>query len=241
MKKTKNQKGSAHLILTLFLGIALLGTIGYIFWQNLSKSDTSEKDSDKVSMKTLSFNPSAKSPITFSYPETWTVERVTTDGIDDIQTTNGSDNIKIYSPSKNTYVELNNSVTNKAFGYECGPFMSLSLESEQLPNYSGFSFYNKIDNENDSVRYESYLHKTLSEEEFEQSKSTGFCTAYSDNVIERVAAEGDANAIHSVWTARIKTSEDRSNLYSDLTEIDSIFESEEYKTAKAILLSATIE
>lgn len=46
MNKQKSQQGSAHIIVIVILVIALLGTLGFVFWQNYVKVD----DSGKVSL-----------------------------------------------------------------------------------------------------------------------------------------------------------------------------------------------
>lgn len=37
MKKRSSQSGSAHLIIIIVLTIALLGTLGFVFWQNFGQ------------------------------------------------------------------------------------------------------------------------------------------------------------------------------------------------------------
>lgn len=54
--KRRLQKGSAHVILTIILGVGLVGAIGWIFWQNFVSKDDSAKvstseDSNKKTPK----------------------------------------------------------------------------------------------------------------------------------------------------------------------------------------------
>ncbi len=51
MNKKQSQKGSSHLILIIVLMVALLGALGYIFWQNFmqSKTNTSVTTSNNTS------------------------------------------------------------------------------------------------------------------------------------------------------------------------------------------------
>lgn len=50
----KKQSGSAHLIIIIALSVALLGAVGYIFWQNYNQANTEEVVDTKTSTsKTL--------------------------------------------------------------------------------------------------------------------------------------------------------------------------------------------
>jgi len=43
MKNKNNQTGSAHLIIIITLVIALLGSLGFVFWQNFVQDKTDTK------------------------------------------------------------------------------------------------------------------------------------------------------------------------------------------------------
>lgn len=54
MKKTNNQSGFAHLmIVVIILAVALVGTLGFVFWQNFMqpKTNSAKSDSSKVDDK----------------------------------------------------------------------------------------------------------------------------------------------------------------------------------------------
>lgn len=61
MSKNHNQSGSAHLAIVAVLSIALIGTLGFVFWQNYSKSNDS-KNASQSNVKTDS-NGNVISPI----------------------------------------------------------------------------------------------------------------------------------------------------------------------------------
>lgn len=82
----KYSTGSAHLIITIILSCLLAGSLGYIYWQNVSKKDTSVTQTKQAqsnnsnidqNTNTVEANPPQKSDIlydstnySFSYPST---------------------------------------------------------------------------------------------------------------------------------------------------------------------------
>lgn len=52
MKQNKSQSGSVHLIIIIVLVVALLSAVGYIFWQNFSKTDTDDANTDTSTTNT---------------------------------------------------------------------------------------------------------------------------------------------------------------------------------------------
>lgn len=57
MNRKELQKGSAHLIIVIVLAVALVGTLGYIFWQNFTKSETNKQSqSSQADKKTTENN-----------------------------------------------------------------------------------------------------------------------------------------------------------------------------------------
>lgn len=46
------QKGSAHVIVTLVLAVALVGTLGFVFWQNFIKKDEPVKQNETTKTET---------------------------------------------------------------------------------------------------------------------------------------------------------------------------------------------
>lgn len=85
MNKKQSQSGSAHLIVILVLVLALIGALGFVFYQNfISKTDQSkDQESSKTTnggeikdvTKYKTFNDETYG-ISFQYPETWTLGAV---------------------------------------------------------------------------------------------------------------------------------------------------------------------
>lgn len=79
MKKT--EAGSAHVVIVAMLTIALIGALGFIFWQNIINKPTN--DSTTAATKTTSPSPSVAvlksfcaplEKLCFDYPSNWTVK-----------------------------------------------------------------------------------------------------------------------------------------------------------------------
>jgi hypothetical protein len=61
INKTLSQKGSAHVVIIVILVIALLGTLGFVFWQNFIHKDTLDtSNTAKVESKQENTNENAK-------------------------------------------------------------------------------------------------------------------------------------------------------------------------------------
>lgn len=256
MKSSKLQSGSMHIVIAIILVIAIVGVLNYIVWQKffqqgpVAKQDTtSNGESSKVATtKTVSFNPSAKSPITFTYPQNWTLDRATTKDADNIKTTSGSDDVKIYSPSKKIYVELSYQILNGGFGFECAEaeiLKYMSLTQTELSSYSDMSYFEAVVNsDNDGFFYEAYIGKAASADELKTVQSQGYCYSNGVNVIERVEPDDDGlGGIHVIWHASIKATDfideiGGNKLVTGTSALDDLFTSDEFKTAKNILLSA---
>lgn len=87
MNKRTSQSGFAHLVIVLVLALALVGALGFIFWQNFinknsnsktddssvvaNKKDTNSTPTKKIEYKTFTTD---KYNISFQYPSTWSVE-----------------------------------------------------------------------------------------------------------------------------------------------------------------------
>lgn len=256
MNRLKSQSGSVHVIIAIILVIALIGVLDYIAWQKFfqqgsttKKATTSNSQSSKTTTtKTLSFNPSAKTPITFTHPQNWTVERTTTKDADNIKTTSGSDDAKIYSPSKKIYVELSYQILSGGFGFECGEaeiLKYMSLVQTKLSSYSDMSYFQAVVNsDNDGFFYSAYIGKTASADELKTTQSQGYCYFSGANLIERVEPDDEGlGGVYAVWHASIKATDFIDNnggdkLVTGTSALDDLFASDEFKAAKNILLSA---
>lgn len=85
--KTSKQTGSVFLIIVIVLTIAIIGVVGFVFWQNYSSNhmatpakntQTQKTEQPVVTYKTYK----GDTTIAFLYPSTWKVSGVTVMGID---------------------------------------------------------------------------------------------------------------------------------------------------------------
>ena len=85
IKNSLRQSGNAHVIIIIILVVAVVGLLGFVFWQNFIKNGQSDTAlvQDTSQQETVSTTKEFKSQdhdITFSYPADWSVvERVETD------------------------------------------------------------------------------------------------------------------------------------------------------------------
>lgn len=65
MKKTNNQSGFAHLIIiVIILAVALVGTLGFVFWQNFVQPKTSVTQSNSTNKSSTSaVTPAVETPV----------------------------------------------------------------------------------------------------------------------------------------------------------------------------------
>lgn len=75
------QKGNAHVVIIIILVIALIGSLGFVFWQNVMQKDTETKpDTQSNTQKDTSNQTSYKTyqtdkhPVSFTYPDSWTIK-----------------------------------------------------------------------------------------------------------------------------------------------------------------------
>ena len=80
IKKSQMQKGSAHVVIIVILIIALIGVLGFVFWQNFIKKDDVTKPattavSDETTEKPITYKTYTTDiyDISFEYPDTWSL------------------------------------------------------------------------------------------------------------------------------------------------------------------------
>lgn len=78
MNKHKSQQGSGLLAIVIILAVALLGAVGYIFWQNFSNTAEINKDSSAnvsdVVLNKIAYDKTLGTDMAVRYPETWSME-----------------------------------------------------------------------------------------------------------------------------------------------------------------------
>jgi len=91
--KTLSQKGSAHIVIIAILVIALLGILGFVFWQNfidkklITKNDESSKTEDIINQPKDEYEgwktyTSTRDSYSIKYPSDWlAIKETSNDGI----------------------------------------------------------------------------------------------------------------------------------------------------------------
>ena len=120
MNKQQNQLGSAHLVVIILLSVALLGSLGFLFYQNFVLSKTNDsapvvfdkktKETAKivaasdVALTEIASDATNDTKFAIKYPKTWTLAHEIAPASDII---GAGDKNTITSPDKTTVVELN--------------------------------------------------------------------------------------------------------------------------------------
>lgn len=146
MNKQKSQSGFAHLAIVIILAVALVGTLGFVYWQNFIQKDTvvsktpaSGKSGDSSSNPATATYKTYTDTVfnaSFQYPDNWTVGQVNVPLADD--------------PHYNRWVDVKNENGEKiatltlgvsGLGETCG-----GMAESDLPTYA------VVDSEPTSVR-----------------------------------------------------------------------------------------
>ncbi len=240
------QNGSAHVIIIIVLVVALIGALGWIFWQNMSRNkDADLHKSDKHATSNKVEEREAKlvsghselaqslSPLTFKYPETWKLNRE----IKGPNPPNGSDisseAITITAPDDSMSVGFD--ISNGGIGGMCVPEEEgkiRSLSYEGLQNTKGVSFATYVTDDLDGTKhsYAGLIRTVVGGSNNVASLKAGdsSCSVYLRNALSVSGSSLSLNVMSpSIRINGQDTSPDISSRYSGRM----------YEEAKAILLS----
>lgn len=208
---------------------------------NISKTTSTSTILKNDNWNTISFNSTLNIPISFQYPQNWTVVR-------DSNSLKGQGNlngfyerIRIYSPSKNIYIEL--FVDNNFIGADCnGQTLSQQNNLIKLNNYPNLVYVenvnlSNINNSDEGLNFKAQLEPNPPNQSSCSGaffyKSGALTTSInSDNFFSAniVAKETSRYYFDSVAV--------NPNIVVTQNMIDKVTSSDEFKTAKTILLSA---
>lgn len=141
MKKYKSQSGFAHLaILTIAITVALVGALGYIYWQNFLQSkkqvvaDSKNSSSVQILSKEISETASGEN-LTLNYPTSWTTTNTTLPDATQVD-------INIVSPDNAVTVSM--STHMDGVGGTCGDepnYLIKQATAYRLKDYPGFGLH----------------------------------------------------------------------------------------------------
>ncbi len=251
---THKQQGSAHLVIVVVLVLALLGALGFIFWQNfIQKTESnvvktktvaqSSTNTETKSLKTAVFDPVFSVRLGLSYPEDWTLER-STDGPIPLDGDKGATTeiITVFSPSKNIYVRYQMGA-NGGIGGACSPEDSGTISvirNTALKSFPYGSFSENIIKVGSGYKYFAGIMSSdalaiakVGGSECDLSMASSIPLAEKDNTMLMGAV---------IFIKGLKR--DYPGITSDLSTISDIengFKDSEYKDAKAIVLSTELK
>ncbi|MBC7943476.1 hypothetical protein H7X68_03195 [Candidatus Saccharibacteria bacterium] len=250
---TNKQQGSAHLVIVVILVLALLGSLGFIFWQNVIKKDvvssdktgstakTADSSSKAAALKTFDFNSVFSVGLKVDYPKDWSVEQ-TTEGLIPVDADKGftQQTVIITSPSGKLSVKYMVAVGG-GLGGNCLPDETgklTTVSNTALSAFAGGSFteYNALTGA--VYSYFSGIMDTTQASDVKPGDS--LCEVAFANVIP-LSKSDSTQLLHA--KIHIKDLDDADGNSKDtiqLADIDSSRKTDEYKQAKAIMLSTTL-
>jgi len=157
VNKTKSQSGSAHLIIIMILSLALMGVLGFVYYQNFMQPKASDTiNIPVVEDPAVSLNKSITETVTggnltLNYPSDWIVVSQTILNPDQINS-----NEKIFITSPDTNVKITFWAGVDGLGGYCDPETAGTFTSVKvygLPNYTGNTLYETTTSERTSGAY----------------------------------------------------------------------------------------
>lgn len=150
MSKKQSQSGSIHLVIFMVLIIALIGALGFIYYQNFmqpEKNDTTNltttdtKDAVVLLDKSITENVTGDN-LTLDYPNNWILTSQTS-----LNPDQGISNEKIFITSPDTNIKITFWSGVSGIGGFCDPETNGTLSSVKtysMPNYSGRTLYETV-------------------------------------------------------------------------------------------------
>lgn len=229
MKKKQSQLGSAHLITIIILVVALLGALGYIYWQNFmqSKTSTSNNTTTTVTSATVALDKSINenvtgSNLTLNYPSDWSVSSVT--GLNPSQQTS---NTKMFITSPDDNIKVTFWAGVDGIGGTCGdPADSTitNLATYPIANYSGYTLYES------TISFSSGGYSAVAEVLKNDSKIQTNASACELGLGFFGATNGTINQVSVSFNNNLSAS-------MTTTAIDTVRATDNYKTAIKIIQS----
>lgn len=252
MNKNKKQSGFAHLAIIIILAVALLGTLGFLYWQNFMQPkviiDNANLPIDVIIPKTATIETelteiasdlTRDSGLSIKYPKAWTMEHK---GAVDIRPQSGSDADMSTITSPDGAISIFLIVGISGIGGTCDPndtnYQIAQVDSGIIANYPSQSFI-------------SYVTKSISENTYTYSVEN----ISSDTLNELVVGGspcGDGYSIMKMYFRTNSGSGPISRLYmslnnvensksTTLSEFNKIVTTDNYKIGKRIIQSLYVK
>lgn len=247
MSNKSIQRGSAHLVIVIVLVVALLGALGFIFYQNFvakhstdtttsnSSSTSSKSSTDSTTTSTAvplvdgSIDSSFGTTLTFKYPSTWKYSQTISGTID----TALDQRITLTSPS-GKYVVKYDVDARGGIGGTCVPDETGTIATaayQVVPGFSGASYLemtyqNMPTDATNQIGVVELIDSTVAST---LKAGDSVCKPYMHEIIKLA----DENSVY-VYGATMTVSD-----ATTASQLKSALSGTEYEQGKAILLSTT--
>jgi hypothetical protein len=239
-KKSQTQNGNAHVIIIILLVIALLGLLGFVFWQNYSNKKTVSPltTSQTIPLKTAT-ERSFETNLNLKYPSSWNVTHATSGDLNS-STASQSDTTNITSPDGATVVTLianrntqNTGVCTDEFTQQ---LVISQMQTSDIPFYSRAQFVSYVIHRTDSDTYSYYAGMNSSINTILPSNACSgegrFMEVQSDNPVQ-------VNV--SITKKDLVSPDSGYTLASSVDGINSFLGSSDFKTARTIVESLSTQ
>jgi hypothetical protein len=244
------QNGSTHIVIVLLLVIALIGTLGLVYWRsNLNQKEVTHDNAPHTqtpivetpaTLSSLSFNPTFGVDVSFSYPQQWNAMR-SVDGPIPVEELgeHTSETITVTSPSKNTSVTYT-LTANGGIGGVCEEETHGTIASvahSPLTGVSNTSITEYTSQSSEGYQYFSELTNTNGATN--ASVDTSVCILAFENFIQLDGTKGTQLLQARIHVSSLDTADGSPKDVASLATIQSIYADAEYIQAKAIITSTT--
>ncbi len=244
----RSNQGSAHVVIIIILVVALLSTLGFVFWQNLNKpktdqtttqSSSSTHQTDTTKLMDGGVAGSFPTPLTWKFPETWSLN-YTGNGPESLDDTSVQ-TLTLTSPSEKYTVTYSVGI-NGGRGGTCGGDTSTVEYISQAPiaGLVNGRYVEFISNRGDLPGY-TYISGITENSDSVKSAKVGTSSCFFGIGGLTLSAEHNYTLLQA--SIGIKDLDDE-NGYPKATDniatIKSAFNDDEYIQAKNILLSTKL-
>ena len=254
----QKQTGSAHVVVIVVLIIALVGALGFVFWQNFVNKyhdteqthSTSKESTPEVKLKVAQIDELFPVKLSWSYPEDWTITSKGSGPKTETETTEQI--ITLTSPSKDYEVAYRVG-SNGSYGGSCSPEDAGTLQyvrRESIVNFSKAIFLESIaDNYsviNSQKKFEGYLYGSglANNEDRVTNAEVGDSTCVLPLSGIRLSNISDTVLLSAnIKIKKVETTDQYGDTQpiKDTATITKAYDSKEYKDAIAILKSTQLK
>lgn|GEM_PF-1148188 len=242
VNKQKNQQGSAHVIVIAILVLALLGTLGFIFWQNFMKpssdlkiediNNSSEIVDESNELTQIAEDQTFGTNLAIKYPRDWIVTHASS-------TKNGMGLDNSILTSSDGGVKINFSVGVGGVGGFCAPNESIIsfIDTDTIPKYSNAIFVSAVTKISSANEYTYYM--GISNNNDQKKTLTIGDDSCPISLLSNMVSPGSLPSGHLQLYATFSNVEN--GISTSLDDFNQIKTTQNYITAKDIIQSLYIK